>query len=174
MSKGRQILRGFVVVPLLRAKRVFAEADALQIGVVRGVKTERGAGALLHQKHARVSGNLRITVGGVDEVHVVALHRVVGGQRHEQVRLHHGRGLLDVVDAAGGEAVARGEGVLALAYASALGTAGTREDDAVDVAEAGVHEDEAVEPEEHVVPDDGRLERPDEGDQRVLALIGYG
>ena len=105
---------------------------------------------------------------------MLALHRVVGGKRHEQIRLHHRRGLLDVVDAAAGEAVGRDEGVLALAYASALGTAGTREDDAVDVAEAGVHEDEAVEREEHVVPDDGRLERPHEGDQRGLALVGYG
>ena len=160
---------------LLRAKRVFTEADALQTGVVReGNKVERGTGALLHQQHARVRGNLRFAVVVLDQVHVVALHRGVGGQRHEQVRLHHGRGLLDVVDAAAGEAVGRGEGVLALAYASALGTAGTREDDAVDVAEAGVHEDEAVEREEHVVPDDGRLEGPDEGDQRVLALVGYG
>ena len=160
---------------LLQSKRVFAEADALQIGVVReGGKVERGAGAPLHQQHACVRGNLRFAVVVLDQVHVVALHRGVGGQRHEQVRLHHGRGLLDVVDAAAGEAVGRGEGVLALAYASALGTAGTREDDAVDVAEAGVHEDEAVEREEHVVPDDGRLEGPDEGDQRVLALVGYG
>ena len=159
---------------LLQSKRVFAEADALQIGVVReGGKVERGAGAPLHQQHACVRGNLRFAVVVLDQVHVVALHRVVGRQRHEQVRLHHGRGLLDIVDAAAGEAVARGEGVLALAYASALGTAGTREDDAVDVAEAGVHEDEAVEREEHVVPDDGRLEGPDEGDQRVLALVGY-
>ena len=159
---------------LLQSKRVFAEADALQIGVVReGGKVERGAGAPLHQQHACVRGNLRFAVVVLDQVHVVALHRGVGGQRHEQVRLHHGRGLLDIVDAAAGEAVGRGEGVLALAYASALGTAGTREDDAVDVAEAGVHEDEAVEREEHVVPDDGRLEGPDEGDQRVLALVGY-
>ena len=130
---------------LLQSKRVFAEADALQIGVVReGGKVERGAGAPLHQQHACVRGNLRFAVVVLDQVHVVALHRVVGRQRHEQVRLHHGRGLLDIVDAAAGEAVGRGEGVLALAYASALGTAGTREDDAVDVAEAGVHEDEAV------------------------------
>ena len=160
---------------LLRAKRVFAEADALQTGVVReGNKAERGARALLHQQHARVLRNRVIAGAILDQVHVVAVHCVVVRERHEQVRLHHGRGLLDVVDAAAGEAIGRGEGVLALAYASALGTAGTREDDAVDVAEAGVHEDEAVEREEHVVPDDGRLEGPDEGDQRVLALVGYG
>ena len=114
-----------------------------------------------------------MTVGGVDEMHVVALHRVEGGQREVQVGLHHRR-RLDRCEAALREALDRGEGVVALAYASALAMARTREEQTSHTSEGRAHEDETVKSEVHRVAVGAGREGEQNGDEGILALVGYG